>query len=203
MLTSLPNLLTLSRIAVIPVIIGLFFLSADWAAWTACGLFAAAAITDYLDGYLARVMDQTSPVGRFLDPIADKLLVAAVLFMLVAVDRLNGVSVLPAVIILLREVLVSGLREFLASLQVGVPVSRLAKWKTTIQMTTLGFLIVGDAGPSAIPVSGIGIAGLWIAGALTLITGWDYMRAGWKHMIDPVPARTAPPPQASKAHTAG
>lgn len=203
MLTSLPNLLTLSRIAVIPVIIGLFFLTADWAAWTACGLFAAAAITDYLDGYLARAMDQTSPVGRFLDPIADKLLVAAVLFMLVAVDRLNGVSVLPAVVILLREVLVSGLREFLAGLQVGVPVSRLAKWKTTIQMTTLGFLIVGDAGPSAVPVSTIGIVGLWLAGVLTLITGWDYMRAGWKHMIAPAPARTPRAPQASKPRTAG
>lgn len=201
MLTSLPNLLTLSRIVVIPVIIGLFFLPEAWAAWTACGLFAAAAITDYLDGYLARAMDQTSPVGKFLDPIADKLLVAAVLFMLVAVDRLQGVSVLPAVVILLREVLVSGLREFLASLQVGVPVSRLAKWKTTIQMAALGFLIVGDAGPAEIPVWEIGIAGLWLAGVLTLVTGWDYMRAGWKHMMAPVPALGEP--RAGKARPAG
>lgn len=203
MLTSLPNLLTLSRIAVIPVIIGLFFLTGSWAAWTACGLFAAAAITDYLDGYLARAMDQTSPVGKFLDPIADKLLVAAVLFMLVAVDRLQGISVLPAVVILLREVLVSGLREFLAGLQVGIPVSRLAKWKTTIQMAALGFLIVGNSGPATIPVAEIGLAGLWLAGVLTLVTGWDYMRAGWQHMMAPLPRRPAHAPQpGSKTSTA-
>ena len=103
MLTSLPNLLTLSRIIVIPIIIGLFFVREHWAAWTACVLFAAAAITDYVDGYLARSWSQVSLVGKFLDPIADKLLVAAVLFMLVAVDKLNGISVLPAVVILLRE----------------------------------------------------------------------------------------------------
>jgi cardiolipin synthase len=203
MLTSLPNLLTLSRIAVIPVIIGLFFLTGPWAAWTACGLFAAAAITDYLDGYLARAMDQTSPVGKFLDPIADKLLVAAVLFMLVAVDRLQGISVLPAVVILLREVLVSGLREFLAGLQVGIPVSRLAKWKTTIQMAALGFLIIGDAGPATIPVAEIGLAGLWLAGVLTLVTGWDYMRAGWHHMMEPLPRRPVCAPRpGSKTSTA-
>ncbi|WP_207477722.1 CDP-diacylglycerol--glycerol-3-phosphate 3-phosphatidyltransferase [Arenibaculum pallidiluteum] len=194
MLTNLPNLLTLSRIAIIPVVIALLFVRTDWADVTACILYAAACITDWFDGYLARAWDQVSPIGKFLDPIADKLLVAAVLFMLVAVDRLTGISVLPAVVILLREVLVSGLREFLAGLQVSVPVSRLAKWKTTIQMVALGVLIVGDAGPDGVPVEAIGIVGLWIAGALTLFTGWDYMRVGWAHMAaSPAPQRVAPP----------
>ncbi|UEM19571.1 CDP-diacylglycerol--glycerol-3-phosphate 3-phosphatidyltransferase [Skermanella mucosa] len=209
MLTSLPNLLTLSRIIVIPIIIGLFFVREHWAAWTACGLFALAAITDYFDGYLARSWSQVSLVGKFLDPIADKLLVAAVLFMLVAVDKLSGISVLPAVVILLREVLVSGLREFLAGIRVGMPVSKLAKWKTAIQMVALGILIVGDDGPSGVPVQMIGEVGLWAAGLLTLITGWDYMHAGWKHMNEerepepePVP-RPAQPHGANTARSAG
>ncbi|WP_158046645.1 CDP-diacylglycerol--glycerol-3-phosphate 3-phosphatidyltransferase [Skermanella pratensis] len=209
MLTSLPNLLTLSRIIVIPIIIGLFFVREHWAAWTACALFALAAITDYFDGYLARSWSQVSIVGKFLDPIADKLLVAAVLFMLVAVDKLSGISVLPAVLILLREVLVSGLREFLAGIRVGMPVSKLAKWKTAIQMVALGILIVGDDGPSVLPVQLIGEVGLWAAGLLTLITGWDYMHAGWKHMNEerepepePVP-RPAQPHGANTARSAG
>src|SRR4051812_19873728 len=208
MLTSLPNLLTLSRIVVIPVIIGLFFIRAPWAAWTACVLFAAAAITDYFDGYLARSWSQVSLIGKFLDPIADKLLVAATLFMLVAVNKISGIAVLPAVVILLREVLVSGLREFLAGIHVGIPVSRLAKWKTAIQMVALGFLIVGIDGPSTIPVTAIGMIGLWAAGLLTLITGWDYMRASWKHMTEPAGGMAPPPPRpeprvATPARTAG
>jgi cardiolipin synthase len=200
MLTSLPTLLTLSRILVIPIIVGLFFIREAWAAWTACALFTTAAITDYLDGYLARSWAQVSMIGKFLDPIADKLLVAATLFMLVAVDKLEGIAVLPAVVILLREVAVSGLREFLAGLQVGVPVSRLAKWKTAIQLTALGILIVGDDGPSEIPVQAIGTILLWAAGLLTLITGWDYLRAGWKHMIEEPPP--LPPQRAGSAETA-
>ncbi|MGQ9372023.1 CDP-diacylglycerol--glycerol-3-phosphate 3-phosphatidyltransferase [Azospirillum sp. ST 5-10] len=183
MLTSLPNLLTLSRIAVIPPVIGLFYVPEAWAAWAGCFLFAAACITDYIDGYLARAWEQESVIGKFLDPIADKLLVAAVLFMLVAVGRLTGISVLAAVVILLREVLVSGLREYLAGLNVGVPVTRLAKWKTTIQMVALGFLIVGDYGPQAVPVTLIGTLGLWAAAILTLATGWDYTRVGIRHMM--------------------
>ena len=203
MLTSLPNLLTLSRIVVIPIIIGLFFVREHWAAWTACVLFSVAAITDYVDGYLARSWSQVSIVGKFLDPIADKLLVAAVLFMLVAVDKLNGISVLPAVVILLREVLVSGLREFLAGIRVGMPVSRLAKWKTAIQMVALGILIVGKDGPVGIPVQEIGEIGLWAAGLLTLITGWDYMQAGWKHMNEePEPPPPTPRPAAHSAKPA-
>lgn len=184
MLTSLPNLLTLSRIAVIPFVVGLFFLSSDWAAWTACGLFALACVTDYFDGYLARTWKQESVIGKFLDPIADKLLVAATLVMLVAVDRIAGFSVLAAVVILLREVLVSGLREYLAGLNVGMPVTRLAKWKTGIQMLALGFLIVGDHGPDKLPVTLIGVLGLWAAAILTLITGYDYTVVGLKHMTE-------------------
>ena len=193
MLTSLPNLLTLSRIAVIPPVVGLFYVPEAWAAWTSCGLFAAACITDYFDGWLARAWEQESVIGKFLDPIADKLLVAAVLIMLVAFDRLTGLSVLAAVVILLREVLVSGLREYLAGLNVSVPVTWLAKWKTTIQMLAIGFLIVGDYGPAAVPSTLIGTLGLWVAAILTFVTGWDYTRVGLHHMMASPPRRPGSP----------
>lgn len=182
MLFNLPNFLTLSRIFVIPVIVGLFYLRGDEVRWLALALFILAGITDYFDGYFARRWAQISPLGRFLDPIADKLLVAAVILILVAKDLITGWVVLPALIILCREVLVSGLREFLAQANVGVPVSRLAKWKTMLQMVALGFLIVGDTGPDAVPVQMIGEVGLWIAALLTLVTGYDYLRVGLGHM---------------------
>lgn len=201
MLTSLPNLLTLSRIAVIPLVVGLFYIPEAWAAYTACGLYAAACITDWFDGYLARAWAQESVIGKFLDPIADKLLVAATLIMLTGFHRLNGLSILPAVTILLREVLVSGLREYLAGLHVGVPVTWLAKWKTTIQMIALGFLIVGDYGPAELPVTIIGTVGLWIAAALTFYTGWDYMRAGLTHMMAEQPPKRGA--DASSVRSAG
>lgn len=184
MLTSLPNLLTLSRIVVIPLVIGTFYLPGDLPRWVALALFAAAAITDFFDGWLARRYNQVSAFGRFLDPIADKLLVAAVLLMLPAFHRVSEVTVLPAVVILLREILVSGLREFLSELRVGMPVSRLAKWKTAIQMVALSVLLVGDAGRDviALPWQVIGEVALWLAGVLTLITGWDYLQAGMTHI---------------------
>ncbi|QJE73427.1 CDP-diacylglycerol--glycerol-3-phosphate 3-phosphatidyltransferase [Aerophototrophica crusticola] len=193
MLSSLPNILTLSRIVVIPVVVALLFFPGPAPAWTALGLYAAACITDWFDGYLARAWQEESLIGKFLDPIADKLLVAAVLMMVVAVDKVDGLAVIPAVIILLREVLVSGLREFLAGLQVSVPVSNLAKWKTAIQMVAIGIVIVGDDGPAWLPVTTIGEAGLWIAAALTLVTGWDYLRAGLKYMMAPTSAPPARP----------
>jgi cardiolipin synthase len=182
MLTSLPNLLTLSRIVAVPALIAAFYLESPLSNWLAFGIFAAAGITDWLDGYLARSLNEVSGLGRFLDPIADKLLVAATLLMLVYVGRIGDWSILPAVVIMCREILVSGLREFLAELQVRVPVSRLAKWKTMVQMVALGFLIVGEAGWHVIPVVEIGIAGIWIAAVVTLYTGYDYLRAGLRHL---------------------
>jgi cardiolipin synthase (CMP-forming) len=185
LLTSLPNLLTLSRILATPVVVGSFYVSGDYARWIACALFSAAAVTDWLDGHMARRWQQQSEIGRFLDPIADKLLVSATLFMLTAFGRLSAQAVLPALVILCREILVSGLREYLAGLRIGMPVSRLAKWKTVIQMVAIGVLIVGDAGPAFLPVAAIGEMLLWIAASLTLVTGYDYLQAGLRHMARP------------------
>ena len=193
MLTSLPNLLSLSRIGVIPVLLVLFFIEGDQMRWAACALFAVAGLTDYLDGYLARVRKQVSPLGRFLDPVADKLLVASVLLMLATFDRISGPTLLPAVVILCREIMVSGLREHLAELRVGMPASRMAKLKTTIQMVAIGILIVGDSGPAVLPVTLVGEIGLWLAAMLTLVTGYDYMRAGLAHMTGGAPDGVAAP----------
>lgn len=185
MLTSLPNLLTLSRIMAIPVIVGLMFIEAGWAAWLALALYALACLTDWLDGYLARAQNLVSPIGKFLDPIADKLLVGALLLVMAGTNRLNFWILPAAIIILLREILVSGLREFLAGLnQISVPVSRLAKWKTAVQMVAIGFLIVGPWGPGQWPWVNIGGLGLWVAAIFTVITGWEYMVLGLKHMQD-------------------
>jgi cardiolipin synthase (CMP-forming) len=195
-LLSLPNLLTLSRILAIPLVVASFYVPGDYARWFACALFSAAGITDWLDGHMARRWEQQSELGRFLDPIADKLLVAATLFMLVAKDRFSTEwSLLPALVILCREILVSGLREYLAGLRVGMPVSRLAKWKTAIQMVAIGVLIVGDAGPAFLPVTAIGELLLWVAALLTLMTGYDYLRAGLAHMTGaPAPRHGKPQP---------
>ncbi len=183
MLTNLPNLLTLSRIAAIPVIVALMFVAAGWAAWSALALYTLACLTDWLDGHIARLQNLESPVGKFLDPIADKLLVGALLLVMAGTDRLNFWSLPAAIIILLREILVSGLREFLAGLdRISVPVSRLAKWKTGVQMVALGFLIVDPWGPGRWPWMDIGGIGLWIAAFFTVITGWEYMVIGWRHM---------------------
>jgi cardiolipin synthase len=193
MITNLPNLLTLSRIAVIPLVIACFYLPQPWASWLSFALFAAAGITDWLDGWVARRWGQVSAFGRFLDPIADKLLVSIALMMLVAVGRLPMPVLLPALVILAREIMVSGLREFLATLRLRIPVSRLAKWKTAIQMGAIGCLLVGDEGPAALPVTAIGQGMLWAAAILTLITGYDYLRAGLIHMsAHDAPGATAP-----------
>jgi CDP-diacylglycerol---glycerol-3-phosphate 3-phosphatidyltransferase len=186
-LTSLPNLLTVSRIVATPVVVASFYAGGSAARWVACVLFTAAAVTDWLDGHMARRWQQQSEIGRFLDPIADKLLVSATLFMLTATARLSGWTILPALVILCREILVSGLREYLAGLRVGMPVSRLAKWKTFIQMVAIGFLIVGDAGPAFLPVTAIGESLLWAAALLTLVTGYDYLVAGLRHVAQKPP----------------
>jgi cardiolipin synthase len=192
MLTDLPNVLTLSRIAAIPLLVVLVALHRPAADLAACVLFSAAAITDYFDGKLARARRQQSDLGRMLDPIADKLLVAAALMMLVGLGRLSPLGLYPAIVIMLREILVSGLREYLAGIRIGLPVTRLAKWKTGFQMGALGTLLAGDDSAvllhlTFLPVARIGEAMLWIAAALTLITGWDYLLAGLRHAAAPAP----------------
>ncbi len=181
---SVPNLLTYGRVAAVPVVVGcLFWSEIDWVRWVALGIFIAAAITDFLDGYLARVLSQQSALGQMLDPIADKLLVSAVLMMLVADHTISSYSLAAAVVILCREILVSGLREFLADLKVSIPVSRIAKWKTTVQLVALGFLIAGPAGDRILPwTTEIGLVLFWSSALLTLYTGWDYLKAGIKHV---------------------
>jgi len=200
MLKTLPNLLTLSRIAVIPLVVGTFYLDAPWDAWLGWALFAAASVTDWLDGHFARRWQQTSAFGRFLDPIADKLLVSMILMMLVASQRMSHAALFPALIILAREILVSGLREFLAGLRVSVPVSRLAKWKTGIQMVALAVLLVSSALPFASVIEAIGEVLLWIAAILTLVTGYDYLVHGLTHMEaeDARPKNVAPRKTASE-----
>src|SRR5256885_8610843 len=176
------NILTLSRIVAIPLVVACFWLDRGWSQWLSMILFVIAAVTDWFDGYFARRYHQISRLGRFLDPIADKLLVAAALLMLVDKGPLSGIHVLAALIILAREILVSGLREFLAELRVGLPVSQLAKWKTAVQMVAIAFLLLGDAVP---PIIGeMGLVLIWIAAALTLITGYDYLRTGLRHMAE-------------------
>lgn len=186
MITDLPNVLTLSRIAAIPVLIVLASLHMASGDLAACVVFALAGITDYLDGKLARSRKQFSDLGRMLDPIADKLLVGAVLIMLAGDGRLGSWGLYPAIVIMLREILVSGLREFLAEIRVGLPVTRLAKWKTAVQMGALGFLIAGDSTAHLLhigwlPVWLIGTVLLWASALLTIITGWDYLTAGIRH----------------------
>lgn len=183
MLWNLPNILTLSRIAAIPVIVALMFVASAWAAWAALAIYTAACITDWLDGHLARLQNLESPIGKFLDPIADKLLVGALLITMAGTGRLTFWALPAGIIILMREILVSGLREYLAGLkQISVPVSRLAKWKTGLQMVALGVLIVWPFGPLNLPWQGIGEIGLWIAAIITAITGYDYLVTGLKHM---------------------
>lgn len=187
---SFPNILTYARIIAVPLVVLCFFLegklkSSDTAHWAAFIIFALASITDFFDGYLARIWKQTSNIGRMLDPIADKLLVSACLLLLAANQTIAGWSLWAAIIILCREILVSGLREYLADLKVSVPVSRLAKWKTTVQMIALMVLLIGSAGePYFSYTTELGLLLLWISAILTLITGWDYFRAGLKHFID-------------------
>jgi len=189
--TDLPNLLTLSRIAAIPVLVVVASLGTPSGDLAACIVFALAAITDYFDGRLARSWKQTSEIGRMLDPIADKLLVGAALLMLAGTQRLGAYGLYPAVVIMLREILVSGLREYLATLRVGLPATRLAKWKTGVQMAALGALLAGGGGAALLglrwlPVQFIGLALLWVAALLTLVTGWDYLVASLRHVSGPV-----------------
>ena len=186
---SLPNLLTLSRIFAVPILVFLLWKPAPWDYAITFLLYCIVGITDYFDGYLARAQGQISKLGQFLDPIADKIMVAAVLVMLMASRKADGdapiienFNVIPAIVIMLREIIVSGLREFLAELKVSMPVSSLAKWKTTLQLVSLGALILGGALPGEPWVHMVGVLSLWAAAALTLVTGYDYLRTGLRHM---------------------
>jgi cardiolipin synthase len=187
---ALPNILTYSRIVAVPVVVGCMYAQSIgegplWLRWVALALFIAAGVTDFLDGYYARIWDQSSAFGRMLDPIADKLLVASCLLMLAADGTIKGWSLWAAIVILCREILVSGLREYLAALRVSVPVTQLAKWKTTVQLVAIGFLIAGQAGEKILPgTTIIGIVLLWISALVTLYTGYDYFRAGIHHLIE-------------------
>jgi cardiolipin synthase (CMP-forming) len=192
---NLPNILTYGRILAVPLVAGLLLwtdkaalmtgLGVEAARWVALGIYVVAAITDFFDGYLARKWQQQSALGKMLDPIADKVLVAVILLVLCGDQILRGGHVWAAIIILAREVLVSGLREFLGQLRVSVPVTQIAKWKTTVQLIAIGFLIAGPAGDTVIPgVTWVGVIGLWVAAGLTLYTGYDYFRAGLRHVVD-------------------
>ena len=186
---TLPNLLTLSRILAVPILVFLLWKPAPYDYLITFILYCIVGITDYFDGYLARAQGLTSRLGQFLDPIADKVMVAAVLVMLMASRKADGDApiiqdwtVIPALIILIREITVSGLREFLAELKVLVPVSALAKWKTTLQLVALGALILGGAFPTQQWVHLTGVICLWAAAGLTMVTGYDYLRLGLRHM---------------------
>ena len=192
---SLPNVLTYGRILAVPLLVGVMFMDrphgigATWSEypnWLALAIFIAACVTDFFDGYLARAWAQQSSLGQMLDPIADKLLVGAALIMLVANGTIRSWSIWAAIIILSREILVSGLREYLAELRVKVAVTRLAKWKTTVQMIALGILIAGDAGDRVLNdwATPLGLFMLWVAALVTLYTGYDYFRAGLRHVMD-------------------
>ena len=187
---NIPNLLTYGRILAVPLIVLCFFLEgklaiSNTARWVALWIFIIASLTDFLDGYLARIWNQTSNIGRMLDPIADKLLVASILLLVAADGTIAGWSLWAAIIILCREILVSGLREYLAALKVSVPVTRIAKWKTTAQLVAIAFLLAGPAGDKVLPyTTELGIVLLWIAALLTIYSGYDYFRAGLKHVVD-------------------
>ncbi len=200
MLTDLPNLLTIARIAAIPLLVALAAQHTGWGDGCACIVFALAAITDWLDGYLARRQRMLSEFGRMLDPIADKLLVTAALVLLAGSGRLSTPGLYAALLILMREILVSGLREYLAGREIGLPVTRLAKYKTAAQMVALFLLLAGDDGGAwltglRLPVEYVGEALLWAAALLTLFTGWGYLRAGLRIATQPPASRSDPAPR--------
>ena len=181
MLPNLSNALTISRILVIPIIVILIYMKGPASGWTAFILFCLAGITDYFDGYFARIRKEISNLGTFLDPIADKLLVASVILILTSKEIISNYEIIPALIILLREIAVSGLREFLASIKVSFPVSKIAKFKTALQLIALGILILSEGGFTIVPVLMFGKIALWIAALLTLYTGYDYLKSGLRH----------------------
>jgi len=181
-MSSLPNSLTISRIALVPLFVAAFFLPEEPGRWIVFLLFCLAGLTDAVDGLIARKLKAESSLGRMLDPIADKLVVSAALLMLTADRTLQGIHLVPALVILCREILVSGLREFLAGAHVSLPVTRVAKMKTVVQMVAIAALIATTASERMLPgVTGVALFGLWFAAALTMYTGYAYLRAGLVH----------------------
>ncbi len=178
---NLSNILTLIRIIIIPLIVLCIYLKNPFFGWTAFVLFCLASVTDYFDGYIARIRNEVTNFGTFLDPIADKLLVAAVILILTSKGVIADWETIPALIILLREITVSGLREYLAGIKVSVPVSRIAKLKTFLQLCALALLILSEGITNITPVIYLGKLFLWIAGLLTLYTAYDYVKASIKH----------------------
>ena len=192
-LYTIPNMLCFFRLGVIPVMIALFYIDTSWAAWTNVVLFALAGASDFFDGRIARATNTETLLGKFLDSSSDKIVVGVALMLLLAFDRLDGIWILPAIIIYLREILISGVREFMALYNVIVPVSQMAKWKLTVQMFFIGFLIAGEHGNALIPYAFlIGKLGLCGAAVITVLSGWDYMRAAWRTILQLETAGTDP-----------
>ncbi len=184
MISKIPLSLTYLRIIIIPIFVFAFFIPGEIGKWTTCGLFVFACITDYLDGKLARSLNQESKLGALLDPIADKIIVAVAIILLIHDETIKDLTLFAALIIISREILVSGLREFLASLQLSLPVSSLSKAKTFIQMFALSVLLSGEPGNNLLLGYGrdIGLFSLWVAAAVTVYTGYVYLVKGLKHI---------------------
>ena len=183
---NISNILTIIRIAIIPIIVLCIYLTNPYFGWIAFILFCLAGITDYFDGYLARLRNEVTNFGTFLDPIADKLLVAAVILILTSKGVIKDWDTIPALIILLREITVSGLREYLAGIKISIPVSRIAKAKTFLQLAALGLLILSESNLNLLFVLYLGKFFLWIAGILTLYTAYDYIKGSIKHFLQDV-----------------
>ena len=179
---TIPNIITFIRIILIPIILYLLFSENPNIVLLAGGLFIVSSISDYFDGYLARVLNQSSKLGTLLDPIADKLLIASVIVVLVDTNVISNLHVIPAIIILLREIAISGLREFLAKMNTDMPVSKLAKYKTTFQMVSLSILIISLGFQLNDFLWNLGLVTLWIAAIITLLSGYNYMAKGLKHI---------------------
>lgn len=182
---NLANILTISRIVFVPVIAFSFFVDSSFSRWLATFLFMVACLTDYLDGYIARSWSQTTKVGQFLDPVADKLLVASTLLLLAGFGRISHMTMLPALIILWREILVSELRDGLSAYNINVTVSKLSQWKTTSQMLAISFLLIGKANSDSRFIKIILFAGeglLWMAAFLTLYSGFLYFQRHLKQL---------------------
>ena len=185
---KIPNRLTIGRIILVPIFIGTFYLPGALGDWMPFFIFVLASFTDFLDGLLARLYKEESKLGELLDPIADKIIVASALILLVMDDTIKDFEIVAAIIIMTREILISGLREFLAKVQIAMPVTNLAKFKTFIQMFAIAALLTGNSGNKLVNFGdynahSIGIILLWVAAFLTLYTGYDYVRKGINHAM--------------------